>query len=83
MYYILSEIYIVWRFLKDSCNSQQIISTVAKEFLIPNLILEVLKPLILWHKVPAQINSNKCKIRLSFFWAAAFASRMYEQLKYV
>ena len=35
MYYIVSEIYSGRRFLKDDCYSQQIVSAVAKESLIP------------------------------------------------
>ena len=35
MYQIVSETYIDRRFLKDNCYSQQIISAVAKESLIP------------------------------------------------
>ena len=35
MYYIVSEIYSGRRFLKDGCYSQQIVSAVAKESLIP------------------------------------------------
>ena len=35
MYYIVSEIYISRRLLKDGCYSQQIKSAVAKESLIP------------------------------------------------
>ena len=79
MYYIVSEIiYIGIRFLKDCCYFHQIMSAVAKEYLIPyNLTQTALETQNIMTPNPTpkchslmdspQNKSNKCKIQLRFF----------------
>ena len=64
MYYILPEIYVGRRFLKDCCYSQQIIFAVAKESLIPYNFTqrapEIKNPLIIPN---ATLNQNQRNVK--------------------
>ena len=67
MYYIISEKWIRGHFLEDCfyCYSQQIISVVAKESLIPNNFIQRApkntEPSKLWHRVTPQTKSKNVK----------------------
>ena len=63
MYYIVSEICIAERFLWDSfyCYSQQFISAVANEFLIPNNLKKGHQKHITFNTVTPNANPNQSK----------------------
>ena len=79
---IVSEIYIDRRFLKDSCYSQQIISAVAKEYLIPyNLIQRAPETQNLQYcNTKYQAKPNEVNVKCSsFFRMAGFVLYTHKQ----